>query len=317
MPDRNLYVVCCVSNPVRFSSRYRLYKQFAEHMAESGVTLITVEAAFGDRPFAVTDPENRWHVQVRGGAESEVWNKESLLNIGFRHLGWQAPEWKYAAWIDADTQFVRKDWACETVETLQHYSVVQPWATAVDLGPTGNAMSLAESFAFTWWNNPGVKFDGYVGRRRNGTYIGHPGYAWAIRRDAYEKLGKLIDWCPMGSADHHMAWAFIGRLEEVLGRYATNVSYKRKAREFQKLCDCGIKSDLGFVPGTVLHHWHGKKRERFYVERDKALRDAGFDPSTDITYTPQGLLVLTGKNTALRDALRRYMRSRNEDSIDP
>lgn len=33
-------------------------------------------------------------------------------------------------------------------------------------------------------------------------------------------------------------------------------------------------------------------------------------------YNQQGLLVLTGRNLALRDAIRRYHDSRNEDSID-
>lgn len=315
--DATLYVIAVISNPARWQSRYRLYREFAERMRKTpGVQLITVEAAFGDRPFEVTEAGDRWHVQVRAGAQSEVWVKESLVNIGFRHLAWQAPEWKYAAWIDADVQFLREDWASETVHLLQHYKVVQPWSAAVDLGPNGHALTLAESFAYTWWHKPGLAFDGYVGKRVNGKYIGHPGYAWAIRRDAYEALGKLLDWCPMGSADHHMAWAFIGRLPEVVDRYATTASYRRKCAEFQALCDEHIKTDLGFVAGTIVHHWHGKKRERFYVERDKALRDAGFDPDTDVTYNPQGLLVLTGKNLKLRDALRRYVRARNEDSID-
>lgn len=315
--DRTLYVIAVVSNPVRYGSRYRLYREFAERMAKTtGVQLVTVEAAFGDRPFEVTSNGDRWSVQVRAGSESEVWVKESLINIGLRHAMWQAPECKYLAWVDADVQFVRDDWALETVEALQHYKVVQPWSSAVDTGPNGHALSLAESFAYTWWHNPGVAFDTYVGQRRNGTYIGHPGYAWAMRRDAYENLGKLIDWCPMGSADHHMAWAFIGRLDEVLMRYATAESYLRRAGEFQALCDKHIQSDLGFVPGTLVHHWHGRKKQRFYVERDKLLRDTGFCPDRDVRLNTQGLLVLTGTNLKLRDALRRYHCARNEDSID-
>ena len=49
-----LYVVTTVFNPRRFASRHRLYANFAAWLAQQGVRLLTVEVAFGDRPFAVT-----------------------------------------------------------------------------------------------------------------------------------------------------------------------------------------------------------------------------------------------------------------------
>lgn len=47
---KKLCVVTCISNPVRFASRYKLYQRFASEMAAAGANLLTVEAAFGDRP---------------------------------------------------------------------------------------------------------------------------------------------------------------------------------------------------------------------------------------------------------------------------
>lgn len=55
----------------------------------------------------------------------EIWLKENSLNLGFARL---PPDWKYAAWIDADVTFARPDWACETVHQLQHNPVVQMWS---------------------------------------------------------------------------------------------------------------------------------------------------------------------------------------------
>lgn len=319
MIDRTLYVIAVVSNPVRWASRAKLYREFAERMAVPGVQLVTVEQAFGDRPFVLTQPDSRWHVQVRAGAESEVWVKESLINIGFRHLAGQAPEWRYAAWIDADVQFVRPDWASETVEALQHHRVVQPFSHAIDLMPSMHHRGDTESFCYAYWNEPEL-LEKCAGRGYGKPPIPahklHPGYAWALRREVWEGIKGLIDWCPMGSADHHMAWAFVGKIAEAIDGYATSPAYRRRAHEFQARCEEHVMHDLGYVPGTLLHHWHGKKRERFYVERKAALAKTGFCPDRDLTYNAQGLLVLQGKNLKLRDALRRYFRSRNEDSVD-
>ena len=40
------------------------------------VRLIVAEAAFGDRPFAVTFPEESKHLQLR--TDSEIWHKVSI-----------------------------------------------------------------------------------------------------------------------------------------------------------------------------------------------------------------------------------------------
>lgn len=325
-----LHVIAVVSNPVRYASRYRLFHEFAERMQLTpNVRLVIVEQAFGERPFVCTDPANPLHVQVRGGPESELWVKESLINIGFRHLSRVVPDWKYAGWFDADIQCLRADWAEETVHALQHYKVVQPWSRAIDMGPTGEPLgvqSIARSFVFDFlhWQNDAHKradFDpvtflkgAYCGRDDNGMKTFHPGFAWALTREAWERLGPLIDWVPMGSADHHMAWAFVERLDKAL--YHDSPGYLRRAHEFQNRCKKFLRRDIGYIDGTIVHHWHGKKKNRFYVEREKVLRDCKFDPDVDVTYNHDGLLVLTDNNPALRDAIRAYFRSRDEDSTD-
>ena len=58
------------------------------------------------------------------------------------------------------------------------------------------------------------------------------------------------------------------------------------------------------------------KKQRGYISRFDVIRDSNFDPDFDLRYDWQGIPVLTGENLVLRDGLRRYFRSRNEDSID-
>lgn len=319
--SRTLYVIAVCSNPIRFGSRTRLFRDFRQRIeATPGAQLIAVEQAFGDRPFEVTKLEDRFDCQVRAGAESEVWVKESLINIGFRHLSGQVPDWRYAAWVDGDIAFGNEGWANETVELLQHYRVVQPWTSALDLGPRGEPIAQHESFARSYWCQPSLvkSVRGYFhpGAGPRGVNLWHPGFAWAIRRATYDAIGGLLDWLPMGSGDFFMAHAFVDNLVHALASKVGTAAYRRKLLQWGERAAKHVQCDVGHVDGLLTHHWHGKKRERYYVQRDQALQASKFNPDLDVTHNAQGLLVLTGHNRKLREALRRYLRSRNEDSID-
>ncbi len=323
-PDR-LYVVTAISNPARYRSRYNLYRAFEKHVADSGAILSTVEMAFGGRPFEITDPANPRHVQVRG--EHELWHKENLLNIGISRLPAEA---KYIAWIDADVTFTRTDWAQETLQQLQHFPVVQMFSESVDLGPdnqiVGTAVSWTESwkrgYAFRGKRNALV--DGSMlaqsgGSRQPAKGIWHSGLAWAARREALDQLGGLIDFAILGSADRNMAAGLLGFMEDTIDP-TFSPEYRTALLEWQKRAERHIRRNLGQVDGTLVHHWHGCKRNRFYTERWKILSKYQFNPLTDIKRDAQGLWQLEDDHTprfvGLRDALRQYFRSRNEDSID-
>jgi len=63
--DATLYVVVPIINPSRYRSRYALYKAFEKYITDAGAVLYTVEAAYGDREFEVTDPANPRHIRLR------------------------------------------------------------------------------------------------------------------------------------------------------------------------------------------------------------------------------------------------------------
>jgi hypothetical protein len=296
------WVVTVVSNFARFGSRYKLYKDFVRRLGN--VNLLTVELAFGDRPFEVTEAGNPNHVQLR--TWDELWHKENLINIGISHL---PSDWEYVAWIDADIEFVREDWAEETVHQLQHHHVVQMFQTAVDLGPDGEALKILDGFVYSYLTGQPPAYS-------RGAYPAwHPGYAWAMRREAFDHLGGLIDKAILGAADHHMAWALIGSANKSMpGKIHAN--YKKYIKIWHERAEAHIKRDVGYVPGTILHYWHGKKADRKYVERWDVLIKHGFDPERDLKRDWQGIYILTDDGSRLRDDLRKYFRQRNEDSVD-
>jgi hypothetical protein len=145
--------------------------------------------------------------------------------------------------------------------------------------------------------------------------VWHPGYAWACRHDAWDQLGGLIDFGIVGSADLHMACGLIGAMEQSLTPDILRACpvYAEWCLEWQLRAETTIKRNVGFVDGLLLHYFHGAKKNRGYENRSNILWQTCFDPAKDIRRDWQGLLQLTDRKPLLRDNLRAYFRSRDED----
>jgi hypothetical protein len=304
--DAPLYVVTPIINPSRYRSRYALYRDFAKYITDAGAVLYTVEAAYGDRDFEISDAANPRHIRLR--TNHEVWHKENLINIGVSHL---PADWKYVAWIDADVQFARPDIVPETIHQLQHFSIVQMFAHSTDLGPKHEPLCSFEGFVSQY-----LRHDLTASADLEHYGVWHPGYAWACRRDAWDHLGGLIDFGIVGSADRYMAYGLIGEIAQSLSPEIMQncPTYTEWCLEWQARAETYIKRNIGFVDGLLLHYFHGAKKNRGYINRSKLLWDNAFNPARDIKRDWQGLWQLTDQKPRLRDGLRAYFRSRDEDN---
>jgi hypothetical protein len=306
-----LNVVAVVSNPLRFQSRYRLYEEFAARMATTPeVNLVTVEAAFGERQHEVTSAGDPNHVQVRH--HTELWGKENLINVGIRALH---RDWRYVAYIDADVMFLNKDWAQETLHQLQHHrGPIQLFENAIDLGPRNNVVQTHTGLGKLYATGAPKVFNAGPYGAAGGTYM-HPGYAWAMKREFFENVGGLLDKAIVGSGDHHMSLGLIGEAHHSLPG-GPSAAYRRMVMDWQARALKAAGKDIGYVEGTIMHSWHGPKAKRGYHSRWKIIVDNQYDPEVDVRYTTEGVLELVGNKPKLRDDLRRYFRSRSEDSLD-
>jgi hypothetical protein len=289
---------------------------------DAGAILYTVELALRDRHHAITCASNPRHIQLRSPAE--LWHKENLLNIGIRAL---PADWKYVAWIDADVEFSRPDWATECVQQLQHYHVLQMWSEAIDLIPDpavpGNiwkaGSKVFNSFLFSW--TQGRPLNGAFGGGSSDPggsqhgHLWHSGYAWAARRSALADLGGLGEMGILGSGDRHMAAALIGEVRKTV-HSKLNPSYLDYWLEWEERALRHVNRNIGYMPGLLLHHWHGRKIDRKYADRWKILIENQFDLRRDVKHDVQGVLAFNEKNWKLRNAVREYFRARNEDSVD-
>lgn len=302
--DHTLHVIGVISNPRQFHSRYRLAREWIAAMkATPNVKLHLVETAYGDRHHELDGCDS--NLRLRN--HSSVWIKESMVNLGIKRL--LPHDWKYVAWVDADVFFRDPDWASKTMHELQHFNIVQPWQNCLDLGPNGSVLKTHQSFGYL--KQAGIQFQ----RNAFEPYAyAHTGYAWACTRAFYEAVNGLLDFCILGSADHHMAWACINQSNTTIHNKMGS-GYHRKIHEWELRAIRMTHGQVGYVPGRIEHMWHGSKVNRKYRERWQILIDNKFDPDHDLMYDPQGLIKLIGKPKLEHD-IHQYNVERREDSID-
>jgi hypothetical protein len=299
----NLYVIAAVFNPAKFKSRIKLYQDFKQHMSRCEVNLVTIECAFDNEPFMVTQPNKEpFDIQVR--SKTVMWFKENLINVAISKL---PNTWKYVAWIDADITFLDLKWPLKTVQALQKYPVVQLFRQAIDGGKNGERMKTDDSFGFYKVSNLPIKKSLFA------TYYPHPGYAWAATRKAIEGMGGLVDVDIVGSADLHMSFGFLGRILETVEGKNTSPEFIQALLAWQEKAQAVVKGKIGYVDVVIKHNWHGDKKNRKYVERWSIIENHGFNPKTDLTKNKDGLWVLTDKKPKMHQELREYFVNRKED----
>jgi len=308
MGNNNLYVITVIFNPRRFKSRYNLYRDFKTHMEASGAKLFTVEISFGERPFEVTSPNDPMNLQLH--TNTELWHKERGLNLGFEQLFKQIPTARYCAWIDSDISFTRKGWVEETVYALHHYSVIQPFSEAQFILPTYESNWKCQSECYMF-DQRGFHQDPEIELKDIKT--GHPGLAWAIKKEDYLAIGGLLDVCIAGSGDTYMINSFKGdaflHIKEGMtpgfAKYIKN--WGDNAHEV-------IRENIGYVMGAVQHFWHGPSELRGYDTRGDIANFNEYDPTTDLVLGLNGLYQWAGNKIKLEQDIRRSLSSRDEDS---
>lgn len=313
MKNAALHIVTAVANPIRWESRTRLaINSILDWINEPQVHLTVVECAYGARPYELASlaSDRVMHVPVR--ATTLAWNKECLLDIGIAHLPQSA---KYIGTFDADIHFRKAGWAYETLHALQLYPVIQPWKTALDLGPNDSLIQVHTSFcSLHHEGKPVVPNSLHFWTFDGGPYIyAHTGFAWAWVRDVLDRIGGLFELGGMGSGDHHMGLGLVGAAEKSIPN-DTAPSYRDAVMTWQNRAVTHANKKLGYVPGIIEHQFHGSKAARKYVCRWDMFLKHGFDPNRDLKRNTYGVIEWAGNNPELEREWDNYLRSRNEDA---
>lgn len=265
--------ITCYYNPCGYQRLQENYLRFEEGLESVGLPLYKVELAFDDQPFWKRLDAD---LKIRGSQRNLMWQKERLLNLLIKQL----PEDVDAiAWIDADILFLNKHWVDGMLSTLKNHNVVQLWEDSHHLLPDGNLSHYKRSTAWAYSQSPATFTD---------FRVSHPGYAWAARADwLRERL--LLDNCPTGGGD---SLVLKGLVEDELPIESyVSEGWRISIQEWAGTTRQLTRGSLGYVPGAILHLYHGSVENRRYMQRWKYLTDHNYDPHTDIEIDPEnGLL---------------------------
>jgi hypothetical protein len=299
--EGKLNVIIVISNPCLYAKRYILLKEFVKRIEEEeeNVNLFVVEMIYTNQKFIVTSKNNKNHLQLK--TDTPIWHKENMVNLAVKYL--LPSNYKAFAWIDADIEFENNSWALDTLKILNGCKdVVQLFSHCIDMSNDYTNMSIFNSFGYSF--NKNKKFT------TMGLDYWHPGYAWAITRKAYEKIGGLYDKGVLGSGDNIMALSFVNRCKS-MNNINYGDDYNNSMLEYQTISS---KLRLGYVPGVIRHHYHGSKKNRNYTERWKILMKHKFSPIEHLTYDNQGILIPTNSfSSEFKEDIMNYFNERKED----
>lgn len=286
---------------------------------DAGAHLVTIEATFGARQDSIVEKVHENHTVIHIRTSQEIWIKENLINVAISRL---PSTWKYVSWVDADISFARPDWVGETLQELQHFKVVQMFSESYDLNYRWECFEKHKGFMWCYKqdeenpHSPHIKKpkEDYVATSPGKFSYWHPGFCWAIRREAFEDLGGLIDWSILGGGDTFMAYALIGTIGERWMPRSLGPSGVKLLERWQERAERYIRRNVGYVKGAIFHHWHGSRKQRGYNDRGTILTKAKFDPERDLYRDSQLVYQINPENIILRDGAQAYFRIRNEDA---
>lgn len=307
MDISRVHVITSYFNPVRYKSRKKNHIKWLNYWKRSGIEPWVVEVALGNRHFEVTESDNSKHLQLR--SLNEIWHKEAALNEMVKRL---PRNWEIVVVSDNDVVSLQKGkkWLKDIWNAHQSYEIVQPFQNALDMGPHGQTLHRHEGFVYSHLSEKPFS-------RAYGSW--HPGYIWSYTKKSWNSMGGLIDFAIVGAGDDHMAKSLIRRGKDSLPT-GLHEDYVKLVLDWEAQAH-ETKLDLGYIPHTIKHYFGGPKVARKYWSRWDILRkldngDKAFSPIEDLKRDYQGLWQINDSSLLRRDLIRKYFRTRREDSCD-
>lgn len=287
-----LAVITCHFNFAGFIRPRQNLIRFCRQMTSMGIPVYGAEAyAPGQQPF--TESWDNW-IQIPVNNRQIVFQKEALLQLLVNQVPKVHP---MLGWVDADVWFGNMQWRRHAEEMLEHFPVIQLFSSAhwtdIDGRIIDSKLSCVETGMTDKWN-------------------GHPGFAWAARREFLEDI-HLFRFGPVGHGDTMMACTFMDQplLKGTLLGLGKD-SPKSHFRQWEKRAREATHGCAGYIGGDLYHEWHGHRKNRSYYERNTLLRD--FIPEKHIRVADNGLLEWTpDAPVGLIRAVANYFPSRQED----
>lgn len=289
-----LAVVTCHFNWSGYRRPVANLLRFLREMDLQGIPVYGMELhRRGSEPLMARN--HRW-ICLEAGPERILWQKEPMLNRVARAVPSHIP---FIAAVDADVHFTNPRWAELSARALERTPAIQPFDVAVWGDESGRA-ELSRGCA--------------AKHGLDGKWSSHPGFAWAFRRDFFERVG-FYPWAVTGAGDTATATGLLDI--EMFSGTARSIGRLNMENGLADEWIAAAKEFMGGVPagwieGQVWHEWHGTRADRKYLHRHTIMDR--IDAREHVRLDGDGMLEWTRSAPAdARAELERYFDGRKED----
>lgn len=284
-----LAVVCCYFNFAGFARPRANLKRFLRHMHRDGLDVFGVELTLDGQPPA-TKENPKWRRVKVDPRNQLLWQKEAAMNVVAASL---PPEYTHIAWVDTDVWMSDPNWGNSVLKSLEEYDVVQGFEWARWVGRDGEVEGVKRACAIVGLDS---------------RWVGHPGFAWAMRRTLWDATGGLYPYALSGGGDTVMTLAMMNLplwQHAKLHLGSNPKPFTDWAAQFR-----GVR--VGHVPGSIYHEWHGTRQDRDYVGR--CARVATVDAEVDLMVADNRLVQWTATaDPKIVREVAKYFKQRKED----
>lgn len=252
-----LHICVPLFNPINCKYRCDNINKTIQNINLEKSIVYVVELCYGDQTSNFScNNQNIKHVVFN--TNSILWHKENLINLCLKKLLPQ--DWNYFAWIDGDVLFSDKLWIDKTIKLLQTNDVLQLFSTCYFLNQNEQVEKMQSGCVHSVLNKKGD--------------VGHSGYAWAMSKNCYNKIGGLYENAIIGGGDKWMSIAFLQKPNWSWFDFQSNnliTNFKRYYFNCKNI-------KFNYLNQQIFHLYHGELENRRYNERHLALKESLFDP---------------------------------------
>jgi hypothetical protein len=267
--DSEAVIVSCYFNPRNSPYRKTAFRRFYESVKHLNICI--AECVIGNTEPELDVYDDDRIITVR--TENLLWHKEGLLNMLIEGLSLDI---KYVFWLDCDVIFSNKNWMIEGVKQLKTHNIIQPFENCIHLEKDQMETTINEDVVFSsnlpnrsnskCWKSFCYNY-AKTDLWKNEVYDnhGHVGFAWGARIEILKAV-PLYDKALIGGADHIIAHAAAGQIGHtcITKAFGDNMD---EINEWSKNFYSVVQGNIGYVPCTLYHIWHGDVEKRQYLKR--------------------------------------------------
>jgi hypothetical protein len=297
-------VLIAFFNPARFKRILKNALYIIRILREKSIPCYVVECTFHKSKPQIPD------ATLVVNSDSYMFYKEQLLN----KLEPLVPE-KYTklVFLDADVLLDTPDWIDQISASLNHYDILQPFNQACWLTPDNTRIrSKKMSYAFAIVTRKTIN--------RLTLHDYHPGFAWAMKREIFRKLGGFFPRSIIGGGDVTFMLNMLPiQVTDDIFYLAVNPDFGKIILEAWRAYNDTFKKvnpKLGFLANRALHLFHGVVGNRQYVTRYQDIyKSMNGRWDEEIVTNSDGLFEF--KRPEVNKVILKYFKGRNEDiSLD-